>query len=395
METSRLTNSKAFTQSLYGRMIDINPGIVDLELYEFKYCLDNVTPEDGWDTILLDDISQIEKYILNPQYYTSIQMKPRLGNRLVMDGQVLHLTRMLFVGLVTGQYHPAWINQHFYFDLRGFIFFHRTEYFNPQNRAHLGEKPFRQFEPGQSRFNTWPTVGYKAFKEANAKIDQCFIQAILQLSEQQGSPLMIAIAGQTAAGKTEIVSRLCETFTQKGKKIASIEIDNFFLDRDYREEHGIDSLGKQALHYDILLQCLKDIRQGKTIQTPRYDFISATSSHALNGQLKNGCATVEIEPADIIFMEGNYPFLLPEVAPLINIKVMYLTADDVRLKRKWKRDMDYRKKYELMYFLNRYFREQFLMAEQAYIPQMSLCDILVDTTGAALWTTPKTAAQLS
>ena len=90
-------------------------------------------------------------------------------------------------------------------------------------------------------------------------------------------------------------------------------------------------------------------------------------------------------------MEGNYPFLLPEIAPLISVKVVYLTADDVRLKRKWKRDMDYRKKYDLMYFLNRYFREQFLMADQAYIPQMALCDIFVDTTRAAIWVTPKIA----
>jgi hypothetical protein len=51
--------------------------------------------------------------------------------------------------------------------------------------------------------------------------------------------------------------------------------------------------------------------------------------------------------------------------------------------------MDYRKKYDLMYFLNRYFREQFLMAESVYRPQMALCDILVDTTGATIWLTPQ------
>lgn len=74
---------------------------------------------------------------------------------------------------------------------------------------------------------------------------------------------------------------------------------------------------------------------------------------------------------------------------MIGIKVMYLTDDAVRIQRKWKRDMDYRKKYHLMYFLNRYFREQFLMAESVYRPQMALCDILVDTTGAAIWLTPQ------
>jgi len=88
-------------------------------------------------------------------------------------------------------------------------------------------------------------------------------------------------------------------------------------------------------------------------------------------------------------MEGNFPFLLPEIAYLIDIKVVYLTDDDIRLKRKWKRDMDYRKKYDLMYFLNRYFREQFIMAEEIYRPQMMLCDMVVDTTNAAIWLTPE------
>lgn len=101
-----------------------------------------------------------------------------------------------------------------------------------------------------------------------------------------------------------------------------------------------------------------------------------------------------IQPADIIFMEGNFPFLDPDIAALIGIKAMYLTEDDVRLKRKWKRDMDYRKKYELYYFLNRYFREQFIMAEKVYRPQMALCDLIVDTTQASLWLLPELQTML-
>ena len=97
---------------------------------------------------------------------------------------------------------------------------------------------------------------------------------------------------------------------------------------------------------------------------------------------------MRIEPADIIFMEGNFPFLLPEIAALTGIKVMYITDDAVRLKRKWRRDMDFRKKYELYYFLNRYFREQFLMAEQVYKPQMELCELVVDTSRVEIWATP-------
>jgi hypothetical protein len=74
---------------------------------------------------------------------------------------------------------------------------------------------------------------------------------------------------------------------------------------------------------------------------------------------------------------------------------VYLTDDAIRLKRKWKRDIDYRKKYEPTYFRNRFFKDQFLMAQKCYLPQMEVCDIVVDTTGAALWATPEIAKILS
>jgi uridine kinase len=174
-----------------------------------------------------------------------------------------------------------------------------------------------------------------------------------------------------------------------GEKVTSIEMDNFLTDRDYREAKGIHTLGKEAIHFELFKYSLAQICQGHTISIPRYDFVFATSSHDLEGNLKADGFPLEIEPADIIFIEGNFPFLLKEVAGLIGIKVVYLTDDPVRLKRKWKRDIDYRKKYEPTYFRNRFFKDQFLMAQKCYRPQMEVCDILVDTTGAAIWAVPE------
>lgn len=394
MPEINLAEPQIFSEILYGKMQSIQAGIADLELYEFRYALENVLPANGWNSILLDSMEQIEANIHDRHFYESIQLKPRRDGRLVLDEKILRLMHMLFVGLVTGDYPSAWICKHFYFDIRGFYFLHRTEYITKKGIDHLGGKPYCCFEQKQKQFESTQSIGYKAFQAANAEVDQFFIQSVQKLVAHRGTPVLIAIAGQTAAGKTEIVSRLQAAFDLTGQKVTTIEIDNFLTDRDYREEQGIDSLGKEALHYELFKQCLKDICNGKKIITPRYDFIQATSSHNLQGNLKAGCTPVEIEPADIIFIEGNFPFLYPEVARLIGVKVVYLTDDAIRMKRKWKRDMDYRKKYEPMYFLNRYFREQFLMAEQAYIPQIEICDLFVDTTNASIWVTPFTAKVL-
>jgi uridine kinase len=393
--TDTFYSPDVFSEALYEKLKRINMGVDELELYEFRYALDNLYPGDGgWASVGLARKEEIEKLINSRDFYAGIQLKPRVGDRIVLDDAVVRLTTMLFVGLVAGDYSEEWVRAHFYFDLRGFYFLTRTVYFTDKVLAHFGGKPFRSFEQRQRRFDRYQAIGYKDFKEANAEVDQLFIESVKKLIAARGTPILLAIAGPTAAGKTEIVDRLRRSFEQMGRKVTSIEMDNFFTDRDYREEKGIHSLGKEAIHFELFKQSLEDISQGWKINIPRYDFVYATSSHDLDGSLKVGCSALEIEPADIIFIEGNFPFLLEEVVHLIGIKVVYLTDDAVRLKRKWKRDVDYRKKYEPTYFRNRFFSSQFLMAQRCYVPQMEVADIVVDTTGAAMWATPEISAIL-
>ena len=384
-----------FSALLYERMKGINPGIEDLELYEFRYALNNLYPQDGgWASVDVRDSGEIERLVNSTDFYGGIRLKPRVGQRIVLDEAVGRLTTMLFVGLVTGQYSEEWVRAHFYFDVRGFFFLHRTVYFTESVVAHFGGKPLRTYDQGQRRFERFQAVGYKDFKEANAEIDLAFMQSVQKLIEVKATPILLAIAGPTAAGKTEIVERLRGFLGQTGRSVTSIEMDNFLTDREYREERGIHSLGKEAIHFELFAHSLEEISQGRKIAIPRYDFVYATSSHDLAGKLKAGCAPLEIEPASIVFIEGNCPFLLNEVVHLIGIKVVYLTDDAIRLKRKWKRDIDYRKKYEPTYFRNRFFRDQFPMARKCYLPQLEVCDLAVDTTGAALWATPEVAAVL-
>ncbi len=389
------TGRTQFTKALYEKMKLVNPGIAELEPYEFRYGLDNIEPQAGdWTGIQLEDMQTVENRLADINFYRNIQIKPTVEQRIVLDPAIAALSNMLFVGLVSGDYPIEWINKHFYFDIRGFYFLHRTQYLNEKIITHLGGHPYASFETKQKYFESKQDVGYKEFKESNAEVDQAFIACVKKVIATRGTPVVLAIAGPTAAGKTEIVERLRIAFNEDSQQTTSIEMDNFLTDREYREAMGIHTQGKEALHFDLLLHSLEQICRGERINTPRYDFVYATSSHDLDGKLKPDGVPVVVEPADIIFIEGNFPFLLKEVAPYIGIKVVYLTDDPVRMKRKWKRDIDYRKKYEPTYFRNRFFKDQFIMAQIAYIPQMEVCDLLVDTTNAALWVTPEMRAIL-
>jgi len=390
--SARLKSPLEFSERLYQCMIPINAGVGRLALYEFRYAVESLNPAEGWEAVPLDEPEEIEARIGQRAFYESIQLKPREKDRIILDTKITQLTRMLMAGLVYKRYTEAWVNRFFYFDIRGFYFLPRTVYFTEAGLAHFDGKPYHQFEPRQKRFDTVQDLGYLDFQEANAEIDQAFIQLLDQLITIKGTPILVTLAGPTAAGKTEITERLLDYFMKAGKKTTTIEMDNFLMDREFREGKSID---KTTIHFDLFMEALQEILQGKASAIPCYDSLDSTSSHDLQGNLRPGRHPLQVEPGDIIFLEGNFPFQIPEIRSMIHLMVIYLTDDPIRLKRKWKRDVDYRKTYDPAHFRNRYFVTQFLRADDCFRALIETSDVVVDTTGAALWITPEIVRQIA
>jgi uridine kinase len=369
---------------LFEKMKLINPVVADWEFYEFVYALDNLIPERGWDEIVLEDTRQVETKINQSEFYVSIPLKPKRNGKFVLDDQVVLLTQMLFKGMLSNLYSADWVLANFYFDLRGFIFFPRTRYFTKEILEHFDNAPYQSFEKKQLSFSSSLEIGYKDFMAANQEIDEAFVNLIEKILRFKKMPILLTLAGPTAAGKTEIVSRLIERFSQLGFSVATVEMDNFYNDKDYRDGR---SDVRETVHFELFTQSMQEILNGREINIPRYDFYTAVSSHDPQGQPRPGASCITIKPADIIFLEGNFPFHLPEIAHLIGIKIVYLTDDEIRLKRKWRRDIDLRKKYDPINFVNRYFCTQFPRAHTIYQPLMQQCDMLVDTSAANIWIT--------
>lgn len=386
-----LDHPKLFSELLYQKMIQINPGTAELELYEFCYALERLIPDRGWESISWVEPDELDRVICQRSYFEKIQLKPVQNGKIVLDDTIVHLTRLLFAGLVMDVYPLDWVRERFYFDLRSFLFYVRTRYFTPAVLSHFGCKPYQTFPSGQVRFDVQQDIGYREYQLANREVDEAFIQIIRSVVAASGTPFLMTIAGPTASGKTEIVERLRGEMEKDGRRVNSIEMDHFYKDREFRDGH---SLNQEVIHFEIFQNAMRDLMAGKRVTIPQYDFYAATSSHDLEGRLRPGAVPLEISPADILFLEGNFPFHIPEIARWIGLKVAYLADDPVRLKRKWKRDIDYRKKYDINYFCNRYFRTQYLRAVDVYQPLMEVCDMVVDTTSAAIWLLPQLSREL-
>ena len=372
-------------------MQEINPGISELEFYEFQYALKNLQPVEGWEKILPEPMETLLEKIARPEFFANIQLKPRNGDQVVLDETITALTRQLFVGLVEELYPADWVNQHFYFDVRSFVFLVRTIYLTAPIRQRFGGLPYRNFEAKQALLDKEFEIGYKEFAQANQEIDSGFIEVVRSWISARDTPLLLTIVGPTASGKSEITMRLLDSLRLAGFSCGAVEMDNFYKDRVYRDGRPMTS---EVIHYPLFIESINALLRGEAADIPRYDFIQATSSHDLDGNLRPGQSTQTIQPADIIILEGNFPFHIPEIARLIDLKIVYFAEDPIRLKRKWKRDVDFRKKYDPNYLVNRYFRTQSQRNQEIYQPMMQCCDIIVDTTNAQLWLHPNLQSQL-
>ena len=99
--------TKPFSETLFEKMILINPAVKDMEFYEFQYGLDNLIPVDGWESVVIDENEDLINCINQIGFYEKIQLKPRINGQIVLDKNIVHLTNTLFVGIVSGKYDLA------------------------------------------------------------------------------------------------------------------------------------------------------------------------------------------------------------------------------------------------------------------------------------------------
>ncbi|NTV36692.1 MAG: hypothetical protein HGA53_07035, partial [Anaerolineaceae bacterium] len=170
-----MTDPNEFISTLFVKLKQVCPAVDELEPYEFCYALDNLLPVGGWGSVEPIRREEIQRMVTDTSFYLGIQTRVKQNDKVVIDPAIIGLTRTLFVGLAAGTYPVEWVSEHFYFDVRAFLFFHRINYFSDEIRAHFGGKPYRSFEPKQKRFERFHGVGYQDFKEANAEVDQAFI----------------------------------------------------------------------------------------------------------------------------------------------------------------------------------------------------------------------------
>jgi uridine kinase len=127
---------------------------------------------------------------------------------------------------------------------------------------------------------------------------------------------VILIAGPSSSGKTTFSKRLSVQLLAHGVSPFSLELDNYFVDRELtpRDENGeLDFESIDALNRERLSNDLYHLIKGEKVAIPRYDFVSGWSLPGDQIQLKSG---------EIIILEGLHG-LNPELIAGLSEKQIY------------------------------------------------------------------------
>ena len=141
--------------------------------------------------------------------------------------------------------------------------------------------------------------------------------------------IIIGIAGGTGSGKSTFTNRLRDRF---GDDITVIYHDNYYKRHDdipFEERKKLNYDHPDALETDLLIEHIKKLRNGESIECPVYDYTVHNRSDK----------TVRIDPRKIILIEGILLLADPRLRSLLDIKI-YVEADaDERFLRRILRDV--------------------------------------------------------
>jgi uridine kinase len=171
--------------------------------------------------------------------------------------------------------------------------------------------------------------------------------------------LIIGIAGGTGSGKTTVVHQIMN-------ELPETEVGVLSQDAYYKENDNLSFDHPRAIDFELLVNHLKDLKEGKTIEQPVYSFVTHNRTDD----------TVVTHPRKVMIVEGILILTNPELRDLFDIKVFVHADSDERLIRRLKRDIAERGR-DMEEVLNRYQTTLKPMHQQFIEPTKAFADIII------------------
>ena len=182
--------------------------------------------------------------------------------------------------------------------------------------------------------------------------------------------LVIGIAGGSGSGKTTLMNNIVARFQED---ITVLSHDSYYKRHDdmtYEERCELNYDEPAALETELMVEHLKQLKDGTAIDCPVYDFTVHNRS----------AEVTHVEPKKIIIVEGILIFENEALRDLMDIRIFVDTDADIRLCRRVKRDVNKRGR-SLESVLNQYQQTVKPMYEKYVEPSKKYAHILVPEGG--------------
>ena len=183
--------------------------------------------------------------------------------------------------------------------------------------------------------------------------------------------ILIGIAGGTGSGKTSIAKAIASDFGKS--EVALIEQDAYYRDLSnltLEKRSVVNFDHPDAVDFDFMKLQLNNLIQGNKVNIPIYDFATHTR--------KND--THPVERHRIIILEGILTLFHQEIRDMMDIKIYVETADDIRIIRRIKRDIEKRER-TFTSVIEQYYNTVRPMHIQFVEPTKKYADIIVPEGG--------------
>ena len=182
---------------------------------------------------------------------------------------------------------------------------------------------------------------------------------------------IIGIAGGTGSGKTTVVKEIVDSLP--AASVAVIPQDSYYNDSSHvpvEERQNINFDHPDAFDWDLLVEQIKMLREGKAIDQPTYSYLTCTRQPEI----------VHVEPKEVIIIEGIMALVSPELRNLMDLKIFVDADADDRLIRLIRRDVVKRGRTAEA-VISRYERVVKAMHEQFIEPTKKYADIIIPQGG--------------
>lgn len=184
--------------------------------------------------------------------------------------------------------------------------------------------------------------------------------------------LIIGIAGGTGSGKTTVVNKIVDSFP--AGEVAVIPQDSYYRDSSHippEDRQKINFDEPAAIEWPLLVEHLKQLKEGKAIEMPTYSYLTCTRQPE----------TVRVDPVDVVIIEGILVLCEAELRDMMDVKVFVDADADDRLIRVIARDCIQRGRTPQM-VIDRYQEVLKPMHCQHIEPSKRFADLIVPQGGS-------------